>query len=151
MNFGEGRGLKREGKSLMNEEFVKYIVSRLVDNAKDAAKEQNSDFVNGKRLAYYEMLDTVKNELFANDCDLKEFGLDLNLEEFIFGNVKETEEATKMTIKLYDRVKLKSGKNASIVEIFEQGVAYAADIDDGDECITETIWQEEIAEVIEND
>lgn len=63
----------------------------------------------------------------------------------------EMQKKPKMTIKLYDRVKLKNGKNASIVEIYEQGVAYAADIDDGDECITETIWQEEIAEVIEND
>jgi hypothetical protein len=27
------------------------------------------------------VLDTIKNELIANDADLKEFGLDINLEK----------------------------------------------------------------------
>ena len=67
----------------MSEEFIKHIIARLIDNATDAANEQNSDFASGKRLAYYEMLDTIKNELYANDYDLKEFGLDINLEKFI--------------------------------------------------------------------
>lgn len=34
-----------------------------------------------------------------------------------------------MKINLYDRVILKDGRRASIVEILEEGVAYIADID----------------------
>ena len=45
-----------------------------------------------------------------------------------------------MEIKLYDRVRLKSGETASIVEIYEAGVAYEADIDRSDGRIeTDTI------------
>lgn len=71
----------------MNEEFIKFIVSRVLDNANDAFKEakQNTDddFLEGKKLAYYEILDTIKNELVAREQDLKEYGLDINLEETI--------------------------------------------------------------------
>jgi len=45
-----------------------------------------------------------------------------------------------MLIELYDKIRLKSGKPAHIVEVYEQGVAYEADIDDGDgEYTTDTI------------
>lgn len=48
-------------------------------------------------------------------------------------------------IKLYDKVKLKSGETANIVEIYERGVAYEADINRKDGSIdTDTIKQEDI-------
>ena len=58
-----------------------------------------------------------------------------------------------MEIKMYDKVKLKDGREATIVEIYEQGKAYEADIlvdDKGDypEYETETIKHEEIEEII---
>lgn len=58
-----------------------------------------------------------------------------------------------MTIKMYDIVKLKDGREATVVEIYEQGRAYEVDIlvdDTGEypEYETETIKQEEILEVI---
>lgn len=58
-----------------------------------------------------------------------------------------------MKIKMYDVVKLKNGKEATIVEIYEQGKAYEADIliDDTEEYPeyeTETIKHEDIAEVV---
>ena len=66
-------------------EAIKYIVARMLDNANDAIKEarenKNNEFYQGRKFAYYEMLDTIKNELFVHDQDLKEFGLDENLEE----------------------------------------------------------------------
>lgn len=69
---------------MMNEEEIKYIVSRVIDNANDAFEESkenaDDDFYKGKKLAYYEILDTIKNELKARGQDLKEFGLDVNLE-----------------------------------------------------------------------
>jgi hypothetical protein len=72
-------------ESKMNESTVKYIIARVLDNARDALKEKQnapSDaFYDGKGLAYYEVLDTIKNELIARDVNLKEFGLDVDLEK----------------------------------------------------------------------
>ena len=50
-----------------------------------------------------------------------------------------------MLIELYDKVQLKSGKAAHVVEVYEQGVAYEADIDDGDgDYTTDTIKHNDI-------
>lgn len=69
----------------MSEETIKFIISRVIDNANDALQEawENKDveYYDGKKLAYYEVLDTIKNELIAHDQNLKEFGLDINLEK----------------------------------------------------------------------
>lgn len=54
-----------------------------------------------------------------------------------------------MNIKLYDKVRLKTGETASIVETYESGVAYEADIDRPDGCIdTDTIQQEDIVAIV---
>lgn len=54
-----------------------------------------------------------------------------------------------MNIKLYDKVRLRTGETASIVEIYEPGVAYEADIDRADGSIeTDTIKQEDILAAI---
>ncbi len=52
-----------------------------------------------------------------------------------------------MFIKLYDKVKLKNGKTAYIVEIYEQGIAYEADIEEAGETVTDTITHSEILSV----
>ena len=69
----------------MNENTIKFIVSRVIENANDAIEEakQNpkDDFYKGHKLAYYEILDTIKSELSAHNQDLKEFGLDIDLEK----------------------------------------------------------------------
>jgi len=63
----------------------KYIISRLVDNALTAKQELDDDpgnsFYEGKTMAYYEVLDTLKNELEVREQDLKEYGLDMDLEK----------------------------------------------------------------------
>ena len=83
----------------MNEEFdndpiepltpsaMKFMIARMIDNANDAineakVKKEDEDyaFYAGRKFAYYEVLDTIKSELMAHDQDLKEFGLDVNLE-----------------------------------------------------------------------
>lgn len=70
---------------MMNEATIKFIIARVIENAKDAAEEakqnKDDDFYKGRKLAYYEILDTIKNELDVNDQDLKDFGLDINLEK----------------------------------------------------------------------
>ena len=64
---------------------VKFIIARVLNNANDAFKEatvnDKDKFYQGRKFAYYEILDTIKNELIAHDQDLKEFGLDRNLEK----------------------------------------------------------------------
>lgn len=71
----------------MMNEAIKYIISRVIDNANDAIAESNDnpgdDFYKGKKLAYYEVLDTIKNELKARDENLKDYGLDIDLEKTI--------------------------------------------------------------------
>lgn len=54
-----------------------------------------------------------------------------------------------MKLKMFDKVKLKDGRTAIIVEIYEQGVAYEADISCEEEYITDTIKHEDILEVVE--
>lgn len=64
-----------------------YIVSRVLDNANDAISEAKEnpedDFYKGRKMAYYEVLDTIKNELKAREVDLKEMDLDIDLENMI--------------------------------------------------------------------
>lgn len=61
-----------------------------------------------------------------------------------------------MEIKMFDTVRLKDGRKAVIVEIYEQGKTYEADIlvdDTGEypEYETDTIKQYEIEEVIKDE
>ena len=69
----------------LTKEGIKYIIGRLLKNAQEAIGEWDKDksnlFYDGKALAYYEMLDIIKAELDIREQDLKEFGLDVNLEE----------------------------------------------------------------------
>ena len=66
---------------------IKYMIARLLENANEAVEESKADredmFAAGRRLAYYEMLDILKTELDVRDQDLKEFGLDIDLENKI--------------------------------------------------------------------
>ena len=57
-------------------------------------------------------------------------------------------ESPKLEIKLYDRVRLKSGEAASIVEILEPYVAYLADIDYEEDTETEMIRYEDIEKIL---
>ena len=52
-------------------------------------------------------------------------------------------------IKPYDRVLLKSGEAAFIVEVYEQGVAYEADIERDGTTVTDTVKQEDIQAIIQ--
>ena len=55
-----------------------------------------------------------------------------------------------MRIEMFDKVQLKCGKVAHIVEIYEQGVSYEADISEGDgEYTTDTIRQSDILRVVD--
>lgn len=63
---------------------LEFIISRVLDNAKDTSlSKDNSEFAQGKKLAYYEILDTIKNELEVREIDTKDFGLDITLESLL--------------------------------------------------------------------
>lgn len=53
-----------------------------------------------------------------------------------------------MKIRLYDRIKLKSGHTASVVEIFDDGKAFLADVDRDGDTYTEEITIDEIETVM---
>ena len=69
----------------LTKDGIKYMIMRLLENAKDAVNESNQNkhdmFYSGRKIAYYEMLDILKTELYVRDQDLKEFGLDIDLEK----------------------------------------------------------------------
>lgn len=54
-----------------------------------------------------------------------------------------------LKIKLYDKVLLKDGRKASIVEILGDREAFIADIDIGGDYDTDTIMQEDIKQILE--
>lgn len=70
---------------MMNKSTFDFIIERVVDNALDAAQGDDGDkeFLSGKKLAYYETLDTIKNELIAHDIDVSEYGLNTVLEKLL--------------------------------------------------------------------
>ena len=53
-----------------------------------------------------------------------------------------------MKIELYDRVQLKDGNKAYIVEILDNGTAFIADIDKNEDTYTEEINISEIESII---
>ena len=69
----------------LSADSLKFIISRVLENANEALEEhknnKGSEFYDGKTLAYYEVLEKNKNELETHDQDLKEYGLDLDLEK----------------------------------------------------------------------
>ncbi len=71
----------------INKESLEYIISRLIDNANEAGQDCKKDaadaFKQGRKLAYYEMLDILKSELDARDEELSEYGLDINLDDYV--------------------------------------------------------------------
>lgn len=70
----------------LTEDALQYIVARVVDNANDAVAERegdDSDFLKGRLLAYYEILDTIKTELEIEEQDLEKYGLNFKLESIL--------------------------------------------------------------------
>lgn len=69
----------------MTNEFFNYLIATLLDNAEDAledCKRDHSDFNTGHLMAYYEVLDTIKNRLIIEDYDLSSCGLDIDLDKW---------------------------------------------------------------------
>jgi len=71
----------------LTDDELQFIIGRVMTYALEAAEEAReepyNDFKDGRALAFYEALDTIRNELLARDCDLKFFGLDCSLERVL--------------------------------------------------------------------
>ena len=53
-----------------------------------------------------------------------------------------------MDIDIYDKIVLRDGRKAVIVEIYEPGKAYEADIEQDGDYVTDTVKQEDILAVL---
>lgn len=56
---------------------IKYIIYRVVKNGYESIDEEKAnptEFNAGRRLAYYEVLDTIYNQLDVYEQDTKNFG-----------------------------------------------------------------------------
>ena len=71
----------------MYEGAYKFIISRVLERAFESIEELNdsSDFSNGRKLAFYEVADIIKSELYVRDIDLDKFGLNIDLEKTFIG------------------------------------------------------------------
>lgn len=71
----------------LTREGIKYMIARLLENANEAVEESEENkgdaYCAGRKVAYYEMPDILKSELNIRDEDLKEFGLNIDLENKI--------------------------------------------------------------------
>lgn len=65
-------------------EGIAYIVGRIVERAREAVEESKDNredgFMDGRALAYYEVLDILRTELSVREISLEEIGLDFDLE-----------------------------------------------------------------------
>lgn len=82
-----------EGVKIMSRKLgrheMEFIIARVVKNANDSVieeKEEPCEFNKGRRQAYYEVLDTIKNELLFREQNLKDYGYDEDWERrLMFG------------------------------------------------------------------
>lgn len=69
----------------MTDELFNRIIKRLLSNADDAIKDLKSnpkdEFADGVSYTYYEVLDTIKHDLEIAEYDLKQCGLDIDLDK----------------------------------------------------------------------
>ncbi|MBQ7014728.1 MAG: transposase [Clostridia bacterium] len=69
----------------MTDYGFEFIVERIIKNANESlneAKENpNDEYQNGHIIAHYEILNIIKTELEVRGENLKDYGLDMNLEE----------------------------------------------------------------------
>ena len=64
----------------MTEQLLKYILFRIQERAREAAQESDAEpedlFRQGRRLAFYEVLDMLRSELDAQEVDVAGLGLE---------------------------------------------------------------------------
>ena len=72
----------RETQELADEALeaaIRGIMEQALRAVSDVRQNPHDAFKNGRALAYYKALDTVKNQLEIYDLDANDFGLGINL------------------------------------------------------------------------
>ena len=65
-----------EDREPLTSEFMQYVLSRILDYANDSFDDYSgSEFDDGRRLAYVEMINVIKNDLYVRGYTLEELGL----------------------------------------------------------------------------
>jgi len=72
----------------LSKDQIEYIIERVIKNAASVQddRDKNTDesarqFYEGMLAGYHEVLDTIKTQLKLYDMDLKDFGLDIDIEK----------------------------------------------------------------------
>ena len=76
---------KTQGNAVTKAE-LEFIISRVLEQAESVKKEIGTiknDFSDGRKLAYYEVLSIIRNELEVRDCSLQMLGFDISPEDFL--------------------------------------------------------------------
>lgn len=68
---------------MLTESTLKFILEIILEYANDVRTSSRCEFNDGKRLAYYEILNAVNSQLIINDVDPKEYGLDFVIEDIL--------------------------------------------------------------------
>ncbi len=71
----------------MNEQLIESCIKKILERAKEASIESKKDrsdlFSSGRNLAYFEVLDMLRNELEANGYDVESLGMDIDIDELV--------------------------------------------------------------------
>lgn len=78
LTFGKKKIMNRN----INENVFKACMAELLDNLNDLYEQDTrSEFFDGKFLAYYEVFSTLQGEIEGFGIDLKEVGLDFDVDK----------------------------------------------------------------------
>ena len=65
--------INNDDKWKITEDTLGYIISRIQERYDESLSEGDDDFNNGRKIAFYEVLDILKNDLDVRGYSLEEF------------------------------------------------------------------------------
>ena len=65
--------IKSEIGWVWSQDTLKAIISRIIERDNDTKGEENNEFNKGRHMAYFEIVDMIKNDLEGRGYDFKEF------------------------------------------------------------------------------
>ncbi len=70
---------------MSGEDVLKATIERLIENADEAVEEakahRGSEYFSTRRIVYYEVLDTIKDDIIMGDLEPADYGLEIDLEK----------------------------------------------------------------------
>lgn len=70
---------------MSGDDVLKATIERLIENADEALAEakmhSNDEYYEARKAAYYEVLDTIKDDIIMGDLDPADYGLGMDLEK----------------------------------------------------------------------